>query len=650
MNLSGPIALANIARIAALVGGLLVVAYILKMRRRRYEVPFSKLWQRVLKDKDATSLWRRLKRLLSLMVQLAFAGLLLGAALDPRLGQAAATGRNVVVILDSSASMKAVDEGTNVTRMDRAREAAVGLLRSLGGADVAMVVRMDGQTTALSRFESDIPHLVKTVEQVVPSDTPADLHRALEAASDALRGRKDPLVVIIGDGAYSDDSRERVVWTPQTESQLGMIDLSGVDVRFMPIGKEARNVGIVAFNVRRYLQNKLSYEVLVEVQNFGVAQEVVKLTLYAGDDPVNVKTITLQPGERQREIYPDLGGGDDRILRVHLEPLDAAGQPAPDAFSLDDDAHALLPERKKQKVLIVSEENLYLEGALLLDTNIDVERRSSTEYEQELEAKTLGAFDVVVYNGYTPEDPPPFPAAFYFKPSGEKSPFKIRSEVKRPTITEVENDHPITRWVTLADVNIDASGVFETKDGDVVLAKSFRDPIIVAGKRWGKKIVAFGFGLDGTDLTLRVAFPVLVVNSLDWFAGDDAELITTYRTGHTWSVPVDAEEKLTEVAIKGPRGRLQAPVTGGRAKFYGQYVGIYHIDTGSEVLGVAANLADPFESNIKPEPSLTLGGKTLAGPPSFDISVSRQIWIWLVLAAVLLSLVEWLTYNRRITV
>src|SRR6185503_15518445 len=152
-----------------------------------------------------------------------------------------------------------------------------------------------------------------------------------------------------------------------------------------------------------------------------------------------------------------------------------------------------------------------------------------------------------------------------------------------------------------------------------------------------RKFVAFGFNLDGTDLPLRVAFPILIVNSLDWFAGDDAELITTYRTGHTWSVPVDAEEKLTEVSIRGPRGHLQAPVTGGRAKFYGQYVGIYHIDTGSEVLGVAANLADPFESNIKPEPSLTLGGKNLAGPPSFDISVSRQIWIWLVLAALLLT-------------
>ena len=84
MNFAGPIAAQTIAQVAAVVGALVVVAYILKLRRRRFEVPFSKLWQRVLREKETTSLWRRLKRLLSLLVQLVFVGLLLFAAMDPR--------------------------------------------------------------------------------------------------------------------------------------------------------------------------------------------------------------------------------------------------------------------------------------------------------------------------------------------------------------------------------------------------------------------------------------------------------------------------------------------------------------------------------------------------------------------------------------
>src|SRR4051794_41623355 len=58
--------------------------YILKLRRRTVPVPFSKLWEKILRDKEATSLFSRLKRLLSLLVQLALLALLAFALGDPR--------------------------------------------------------------------------------------------------------------------------------------------------------------------------------------------------------------------------------------------------------------------------------------------------------------------------------------------------------------------------------------------------------------------------------------------------------------------------------------------------------------------------------------------------------------------------------------
>src|SRR5262249_32701651 len=179
---------------------------------------------------------------------------------------------------------------------------------------------------------------------------------------------------------------------------------------------------------------------------------------------------------------------------------------------------------------------------------------------------------------------------------------------KRPFITEVNPDHPLTRWVSLADVNIDKAYVLVPAPGDTVIARSIRDPLIVAGKRDGKKVVVFGFGLDSTDLMLRVAFPVLLVNALDWFAGDDAALITTYTTGRVWSLPVEAEEKVREIDVRGPAGALKAPITNGRARVYGQAVGIYNLAGPTGPIGVAANLADPLESDIRPQATLVIGG------------------------------------------
>ena len=87
----------------------MVVLYILKLRRRVVAVPFSPLWERILRDKEATSLFSKLKRLLSLLLQLALLALLVLALGDPRAAESLIKGRNVVVLVDASASMQATD-------------------------------------------------------------------------------------------------------------------------------------------------------------------------------------------------------------------------------------------------------------------------------------------------------------------------------------------------------------------------------------------------------------------------------------------------------------------------------------------------------------------------------------------------------------
>ncbi len=65
---------------------------------------------------------------------------------------------------------------------------------------------------------------------------------------------------------------------------------------------------------------------------------------------------------------------------------------------------------------------------------------------------------------------------------------------------------------------------------------------------------------------------------------------------------------------------------------------------------LAANLASTTESDIGPSTELTLGGKKLEAPEAFKITRSQKLWIYLVLFAMGLILVEWVTYHRRITV
>ncbi|MBV8758362.1 MAG: VWA domain-containing protein [Deltaproteobacteria bacterium] len=664
MRLLGPIPFGIWIWCAVGASALVVGAYIIKMRRRRFEVPFSQLWKRVLEQKDANSLWKQLKRLISLLLILMIVGLLLFAALDPTLGAVDRKARSVVILLDSSASMKALDgdDAGKHTRMDIAKQKAKRLIDGMGGGDVAMVMRVDGQATPMSRFSSDGPVLDKIVDGISASDTPADLPRALGAAADALRDRKNPLIVLVSDGAFPEQQLGQVAWDAAGKS-LSAVDLSGIDVRYIPVGHRSDNVGIVAFNVRRYIANKAAYEVFIEIQNFGTEPAHRDLYLYNGANPVHEpQRIDLAPGQKVRQIYDKLPISEENQLRAALKPLNTAG--GSDPFALDDTAYALLPARKKQKVLMVTEDNLFLEGALLVYDNIDPLKVSPAEYAAK--PSLADGMDVVIFDDYTPDALPPPPASLlFFHPTGPNSPFKVTGELAAPRITEVDEGHPVMRWVAMSDVYMDKSNTFaiDPKLGESAVAFSVRDAIIAAKRDGHRKILAFGFSLpsagreSATDLPMRVAFPMLLVNTLDWFAGDQADLLTTYATGKRERVPLDGVVGATEADVRGPDGSTtKTPVLDGLATFYGTHVGYYDLTakaadgTMMSQIQLAANLASPTESDIAPSTKLTLGGRELKAPEAFAITHSRKLWIYILLLAGALIVTEWVTYHRRVTV
>jgi hypothetical protein len=669
VKLLGPISLGTWGLLAGGAALLAISAYIIKMRRRRFEVPFSRLWQQVLEQKDANALWKQLKRLISLLLILLILGILMFAALDPTLGGTSRSARNVVVLLDASASMQAMDgdDAGGTSRLDVAKARAKELVDGMGGGDLALIMRVDGQATPMSRFSSDAPMLDKIIDGITASDTPADLTRALGAASDALRDRKNPLIVIISDGAFPEAQLGLVSWTaakPGAPKDLAAVDLSNIDVRYLPVGKRSDNVGVIAFNVRRYIANKAAYEVYVELQNFGSAPAHRQLRLYNGSTNVDSQRIDLAPGEKIHKIYAKLPASGDHRLRVSLQHVDGEG--GSDPFPLDDEAYALLPARTKQKVLMVTEDNLFLEGALLVYDNVDPLKVSPAEYDAN--PGIADGMDVVIFDEHTPAVLPPSPASLlFFHPTGEHNPFKVRGETANPRITEIDEDHPVMRWVTMSDVFMDKSSVFipDAKLGESALAYSVRDALVVARRDGKRKMLAFGFSLpsagrDGaTDLPMRVAFPMLLVNALDWFAGDTTDLLTTYPTGQRERVPLDGVVGATEAEATGPDKTVtKTPIIDGLATFYAAKVGYYELEAkaGDQVLAhieLAANLASAMESDIAPSTALTLGGpegKKLQAPEKFAISRSQKLWIYLILFGLGLIVLEWVTYHRRITV
>src|SRR6476646_6684879 len=147
MHFTG-VPLDRLIQLGALAGAITVVFYILKLRRRPVSVPYSKIWERILRDKEATTLFSQLKRLLSLLLQLALLALLLLALGDPRTAANLIEGRNIVVLIDASASMQAIDVAPS--RLDAAKDRVRSMVRGLSGSDRMLIAQMDAAATPLT--------------------------------------------------------------------------------------------------------------------------------------------------------------------------------------------------------------------------------------------------------------------------------------------------------------------------------------------------------------------------------------------------------------------------------------------------------------------------------------------------------------------
>ena len=648
------LSIGQVAGIFAAAAVFATALYILKLRRRTVPVPFSKLWEKILRDKEATSLFSRLKRLLSLLVQLALLALLAIALGDPR-AEALVTkgGKNLVVLVDASASMQATDVGTS--RLGAAKEEVKRVIRGLGGADRMLVAQMDAAITPLGPMSGDTSELERALDSIKATDARADFPRALRFATDSLRGLSNPEIIVVSDGRLGD-----------AVDSAGKVHIADdVTLTYVPIGTAARNVGITAFSVRRYPLDKSRYEVMLEVTNTGPEQEDIELSLLGDNTLVDLTKLRLKPGERLPRFYPNLSGAS-RALEAKIAPLPGSK----DSLPADDHAYALLPERRRAKVLVVSPGNTYLEAALLLDEYLDVQVASPKEYVEKI-APSGAKLDVIIFDGATPANAPRA-NAIYLDPRGPGSPVKVEGELKQPGFDKIERKHPIVRWTALDDVNVARGHKLVAEPGDKVVGASDQGPILVAGQRGGFKFVALGFDTRDSDLPLRVAWPLLLLNSINWFTDEDAQYISSFRTGDVWRVPVVSQSGQAKLKMPGG-GDVLVPVHEGRAVYLGEKAGFYELSgaegadlslggggapptvpgTGAPpatVASFAANLLDADESSIEPAKELVVDGRKAGALSAFQIGVRREIWIYLLLAAILLTAVEWITYHRRITV
>jgi hypothetical protein len=322
----------------------------------------------------------------------------------------------------------------------------------------------------------------------------------------------------------------------------------------------------------------------------------------------------------------------------------------------DDEAYAVIPPPRKLRVLLVGEESFFLESALGGMTLDRLDRMTSTEYEtapvDAIEQDGQSVYDVVIFDKHQPER---FPAGNYVF-FGCLPPFEgveATGEEDASRAVWWDETHPLLRHVALEYVTVGKGGVRASFPEEAeTLAEGTGGPLIVRYSREGRHCVVVSLAPEKSSWVLKPSFSVFVYNAVSYLGGAAGSLTQrSFQPGDSFPVAVPAGQ--SEVTVKRPDGsRVTAPAGSDGLAHFGatSLAGLYEVVDGVEGRDVfAVNVADTGESDIRPEVVTHVGVASVERGDQIK-TATPEVWRWFVGAALVMLMVEWWVYNRRVMI
>ncbi len=619
--------LAPLAFIGALLAAPIILLYMLRLRRREVTVSSTYLWQQVLRDQEANTPWQRLRRNLLMILQLIILALLVLALARPFITVPAISSRQTVLLLDASASMNATDMPNNRSRFRASQDEALAIINGMSPADRMAVIRVGASAEVLLSYSDDQTALRAAVQAARPGQGMADWETALTLAA-AGGGGDDFTMILLSDGGIDPG-----ISLPQTlPSPI-----------YRPIGQSSHNLALTALATRA--QPGQDLQLFARAENFG-------------PEAANASVVIKLDGRLWQSSSGTLPAGEGLSLSFTLDQafstIEAAlipDDPQQDLLALDNSAWASAPAAGVRSALLVSDDdNIFIEQILRSLPGLDAVRADAARMTLPAEA-----FDLYIFDGWLP-DVLPDGDMLIINPPRSSTLFTLGPVTDSPGQPRITNpDHPLTAFLSVDNVNLRALRPVTSADWADTLIAAERGALLLAGSDGNRQIALLPFDLADSDLPLQIAWPVLMANAVDWYS--PPSLSSQSAIGVDEPLSIRPPAGAAELTVTDPQGRAtRLDINPDQVLFTGtDQAGLYRItaqaadgQTLSEQT-VAANLFSPQESRITPvEPdALQLGGQSLGGD-GIEQEGLREFWPLLALLALLVLLIEWVVYHRRL--
>lgn len=624
---------------------LVVLIYFFSKKKRIIEVPSIMPWS-VLRDDVARS--RLFKIDLLFLLQILLILILISFLARPYLKSNIVNifGKNIILIIDSSASMQTnEDEGT---RFDQARNHALKMVNRLNQWDKMMIISTNYTSRIICDFTDDRSELIKLINSLKPVDTGTNLDEGINLGISYLNNVERGEVYVL---------------TDRTQSSLNTTKLEKSNIKFIRYGKNSANVAITSLDVYQDMfKDYLEREAYVTIKNYSDTGKNVELKMYLNDKIINEEKLILSGGEQ--ETVKVNGLITSGILKAEIR--------TDDFLAVDNTAYAIINTIQPIKILLVSDETKLkneLEKIQQITHRIIVTRIGTMDYTPEV----IKEYDVAIFHKLVPHTVPGINSLYIYPSTNilnyqnrndkkNKNPgnliFAKRTLSKNIKILDWLRTHPTMKHLDNLD-NIIIKDVLEIVPPEwaepiiKVFGPSKDVPIAIAGKYAGKRIIALGFDPGEFDFSRsdNLQILIMVLNLIQWLNPYEIEGQSKILTGGQY---VPNYTLNGNIEILGPNDETSKfeikKNTEGTFVFNKiNYTGEYKISDGNENYRFVANLFDENESNIKPG----LAGNEEIKFVEKEIETSiedkkNEFSKYLLLIVPFLLIIEWLIFYKKV--
>ena len=370
------------------------------------------------------------------------------------------TYKNIIVVIDNTASMSALYDGEK-TRLEEGKNLAEEYIKNSKEENESYIISYNGEN------DYDVVNDFKDITQKYGTGDITNIFSYVRALGEGLESYE---VLVI------------------TDKEITLKD--DINGKVISLGNKGENVAVTNI-AHKFNERKIN--IIATIKNFGDSDYTGDFSLYGEENLLDVKSITLKKGESTTLNY-EYDSFNYKYLKGELSKKDL--------IALDNVYYDVISEEKEKNVLLITEKNVFLEKSLNSLENISLYKTNDSENIPNED------YDLYIYDNKKMKSIPKSGSILFINPESNEF-FNVEEVDKVALGTSVSEEMP--NYLKSISFTLSKYKKIDMPYyGKALLKVGEEDVISFVGEKDERIIGAIGFDIHNSDIALKKEFPLFM--------------------------------------------------------------------------------------------------------------------------------------------